>query len=51
MHAALEELHRRQPQALLLDLGGVAEKPPGTMPPMSGQWPVFDSQQKSSPSW
>ena len=27
-----------------------AEKPPGTMPPMSGQWPVFCSQQNSSPS-
>ena len=27
---ALEELDRRQAQPLLLDLGGVAEKPPGT---------------------
>ena len=27
-----------------------AEKPPGTAPPMSGQWPVFDSQQKIFPS-
>ena len=26
-----------------------AEKPPGTLPPMSGQWPVFCNQQKSSP--
>ena len=26
-----------------------AEKPPGTDPPMSGQWPVFESQQKISP--
>ena len=25
-----------------------AEKPPGTEPPMSGQWPVFDSQQNIS---
>jgi hypothetical protein len=27
-----------------------AEKPPGTAPPVSGQWPVFDSQQKILPS-
>jgi hypothetical protein len=26
-----------------------AEKPPGTAPPVSGQWPVLDSQQKISP--
>ena len=26
-----------------------AENPPGTMPPMSGQCPVFCSQQKCSP--
>ena len=27
----------------------LAEKPPGTMPPTSGQWPVFASQAKISP--
>ena len=27
----------------------LAEKPPGTMPPVSGQWPVLASQQNSSP--
>ncbi len=27
----------------------LAEKPPGTAPPVSGQWPVFDSQQKMRP--
>jgi hypothetical protein len=26
-----------------------AENPPGTEPPMSGQWPVLDSQQKIFP--
>ena len=26
-----------------------AENPPGTMPPISGQCPVFDSQQKMRP--
>ena len=26
-----------------------AENPPGTAPPVSGQWPVLDSQQKISP--
>ena len=28
----------------------LAEKPPGTMPPISGQWPVLASQANSSPS-
>ena len=27
----------------------LAEKPPGTMPPVSGQWPVLASQANSSP--
>jgi hypothetical protein len=48
--AALEELDRRQAQPLLLAAVAEAEKPPGTAPPVSGQWPVFDSQQKISPS-
>ena len=26
-----------------------AENPPGTAPPVSGQWPVLDNQQKISP--
>ena len=29
----------------------LAENPPGTMPPMSGQWPVLASQANSSPLW
>ena len=31
-------------------LSALALKPPGTAPPVSGQWPVFDSQQKMRPS-
>ena len=40
--AAPDELDRRQAQPLLQDLGRLVAKPPGTMPPVSGQWPVFD---------
>ena len=34
---------RRKPSCSALI--ALAENPPGTAPPVSGQWPVFDSQQ------
>ena len=40
--AAADEFHRRQAQPSCTISVAVAEKPPGTMPPVSGQWPVFD---------
>ena len=42
--AALEELDRGRRRPSCSEEVAEAEKPPGTMPPVSGQWPVLESQ-------